>query len=223
MQIEQYSVNEILTKIGDKGNKFFVILKGQVGVFVKNEDQLTMINVCKEGEGMGELSIISNKARMATLICLTDCVISTLTASQYKRYIMQNDIYRINNLVALCDKVSIFDSLNRPAKIMLMLCMNEVEFIRKQIIYKQAQQAKNLYIIIEGSIKLSIKQGQKQKTLCVISQNEILGDLMGQEWYQETAECESQNCRLMSINKKTKFYNQQVHWEFYRKLRKVVK
>ncbi|CAD8089322.1 unnamed protein product [Paramecium primaurelia] len=203
MQIEQHSVNEVLTKIGDKGNKFYVILKGLVGVFVRNEDQLTMINVCKEGEGMGELSIMSNKSRMATLVCLTDCVISTLTASQYKRYVMQNDIQRINNLVDLCDKVSLFNSLNRQVKIMLMLCMKEVEIVRKQIIYKQAQQAKNLYIIIEGSIKLCLKEGSKQKTLCVISDNEIFGDLMGKEVYQETAECESQSCRLLMISRKT--------------------
>ena len=48
-----------------------------------------------------------------------------------------------------------------------------------------------MYIIIEGSIKLCLKEGSKQKTLCVISDNEIFGDLMGKEVYQETAECES--------------------------------
>ena len=38
MQVEKYSVNEILTNIGDKGNKFYVILNGLVGVFVRNDD-----------------------------------------------------------------------------------------------------------------------------------------------------------------------------------------
>lgn len=69
---------------GSQGTKFYVILKGSVGVlvpkygnFTKHNDFLE-IKVLKTGESFGELALISKKTRSASILCKEDCYFAVL-------------------------------------------------------------------------------------------------------------------------------------------------
>lgn len=81
---------------GDPGTTFYVILKGSVGIRVLSkteegvEPQLREVRVMKAGESFGELSLIKNMPRAATIVCKEDCSFAVLEKSYYKQILSTN-------------------------------------------------------------------------------------------------------------------------------------
>ena len=68
-KLKTFMAGEILAMEGEKSNKFFVLLEGKIGVYRSN----TKINEFeKEGTIIGELSMILNQPRTASIKALTD-------------------------------------------------------------------------------------------------------------------------------------------------------
>lgn len=89
MQIESISENKDVFRKGEYGDKFYIILQGEVGVWVpvphivqkiENEEIVTVtememreVKSLSMGESFGEQALIYSKPRMATIRCKADC------------------------------------------------------------------------------------------------------------------------------------------------------
>jgi len=66
--LKAFMKDEIIVKEGDKSKEFFILVEGKVGVF-KGDKKLTEFD--KEGTILGELSMILNKPRTASMKALS--------------------------------------------------------------------------------------------------------------------------------------------------------
>lgn len=66
--LKSFMKDEIIVKEGDKSKEFFILVDGKVGVF-KGDKKITEFD--KEGTILGELSMILNKPRTASMKALT--------------------------------------------------------------------------------------------------------------------------------------------------------
>jgi CRP-like cAMP-binding protein len=77
--------------LGELGTTFYVVLKGAVGVLInpqgnKHVDgQMREVKVIQAGEAFGELALIKNMPRAASIICKQDCHFGVLDKSHYKK------------------------------------------------------------------------------------------------------------------------------------------
>lgn len=90
--------------VGDAGSKFYIILKGLVGVLVpKNGEKNVMIQVAELGSGysFGELALITDKPRAATITCKEECHFAVLAKENYLTILGKNGmsivIYIVNS------------------------------------------------------------------------------------------------------------------------------
>jgi len=66
--LKSFMKDEIIVKEGDKSKEFFILVDGKVGVF-KGDKKITEFD--KGGTILGELSMILNKPRTASMKALT--------------------------------------------------------------------------------------------------------------------------------------------------------
>ena len=76
---EQYPRNRVVVHEGDPGDKFFIMVRGRVevlkGVGGNAEKQ---VNRLETGDYFGEIALLKNVPRMATVRTLAPCVFLTL-------------------------------------------------------------------------------------------------------------------------------------------------
>ena len=68
--MKNYKKDEVISKEGERANCIFVLVDGTVGVF-KNNRKISEYS--KSGEMIGEISMILNRPRTATIKAMTDC------------------------------------------------------------------------------------------------------------------------------------------------------
>lgn len=109
MTIEFFNENDTVFEIGSLGQSFYIILKGSVGVLVNipktietiNEKGeatqtielvLTDVKTLYSGSSFGELALLDNKPRAATIKCKEDCYFAVLNKSAFDN-ILSNLIF----------------------------------------------------------------------------------------------------------------------------------
>jgi len=76
---------------GDQGSKFFIIVRGKVGVTISNHDGGTRrVAVLTEGDYFGEMSLIARAPTNASVETLTPSIFITLQRDQFNRLIRTN-------------------------------------------------------------------------------------------------------------------------------------
>jgi ATP-binding cassette subfamily B protein len=77
---------------GDKGNRFYIIVRGKVDVSAyRGKAEAVHIVTLEDGDYFGEISLLSNIPTTATVTTLTQCIFITLQREQLNKLIQQND------------------------------------------------------------------------------------------------------------------------------------
>ena len=83
MKEEWFSAGNVVMTQGEPGDKFYMIEEGQVQIIKDTKD----IGMLKVGEYFGELALINNAPRAATIKCKTNCKLVTIDRLTFKRLI----------------------------------------------------------------------------------------------------------------------------------------
>ena len=109
MDYEIYKKNEIIFEQGSVGTKFFVILKGSVGVvvnipkiteekmnngtsLVKTELVRTEVKILNGGDSFGELALIDNKPRAATIFSKEETHLAVLDQKHFNNILSKHKL-----------------------------------------------------------------------------------------------------------------------------------
>jgi CRP-like cAMP-binding protein len=82
--------DEHLITEGKTGEIFYIIATGSVGVFLKRKLVDKQVATLLAGEFFGEMSLISDEPRSASVVCLEDGLVYTLLRSTFRKIIMAN-------------------------------------------------------------------------------------------------------------------------------------
>ncbi len=81
---KDYRKGKSIVRQGTHGTSAFLIKKGKVEVWVTDDNgQKKVIVQLKEGDVFGEMAMISNKPRTATVTALEDCQVDVLTQEKF--------------------------------------------------------------------------------------------------------------------------------------------
>ncbi|KAL4463231.1 hypothetical protein ABPG74_007232 [Tetrahymena malaccensis] len=174
---QKCSRGDIVFKQGDQGDKFYLILRGQVKVLVSVKRQLQIpqektdknkkvknekeeqleIKVLKSGETFGELAIIDSKPRGATIVCLEDCDFIVFEKNSFIKILKDQETQKLRNEINQLTKIYLFKdfSLNLLKNLYLLFSVNSYQ--RGDVIYREGEESDKLYIIREGEFKISKK------------------------------------------------------------------
>jgi CRP-like cAMP-binding protein len=82
----EVSVGHVLTKEGDTGQEFFVLVEGTVDVTVKGKS----LGERGAGEFLGEIALLEDTKRTATVTAKTPLRLFVLTRQDFRRLVDQN-------------------------------------------------------------------------------------------------------------------------------------
>lgn len=94
MTIEVFKKDEFVFHFGQRGDKFYVILKGRVKVMIPNDlnslkeelifDNMQEMKILEIGNSFGELALFSNKPRTASILTCEECYLAILKKKDFK-------------------------------------------------------------------------------------------------------------------------------------------
>eukprot|EP00352_Strombidinopsis_acuminata_P003771 CAMPEP_0176385624 /NCGR_PEP_ID=MMETSP0126-20121128/35299_1 /TAXON_ID=141414 ORGANISM="Strombidinopsis acuminatum, Strain SPMC142" /NCGR_SAMPLE_ID=MMETSP0126 /ASSEMBLY_ACC=CAM_ASM_000229 /LENGTH=137 /DNA_ID=CAMNT_0017752097 /DNA_START=370 /DNA_END=783 /DNA_ORIENTATION=+ len=124
-----FKKDEIIIRYGDMGNEYFVMIKGSVEVTVYNpgtnpkdpklEEQVKFKKTLGAGVGFGEIALLYNDKRTATIKALEDCETFVLSADVFKHIIISGKIKR-NLELSFLEKVDMFKNIDKLEKLKLV-------------------------------------------------------------------------------------------------------
>jgi ATP-binding cassette subfamily B protein len=93
---ERYSAGREIVVQGDTGDRFYIIVRGKVTVLRNEGDRVVTVTNLHDGDFFGEMALLSNQPRNATVRCLTGCVCLTLSRDLFERLLSADEEVRRN-------------------------------------------------------------------------------------------------------------------------------
>jgi CRP/FNR family cyclic AMP-dependent transcriptional regulator len=104
--IRKYHANTILINEGDDTNSLFVILEGEVKVFVNDaQGKEAILNLMGEGEYFGELSLLDDAPRSASVMTVKASKLMIITKTEFKRCLNKNPELAYNIIRAFSKQI----------------------------------------------------------------------------------------------------------------------
>ena len=148
--MKMYVLNsgQIIFRQNQPGNNFFIVASGILEVIINDERK----NTINEGQGFGELALMHDTPRTATVRTLTPTHLWGLDRDTFKKLIEDLNVMNYQENKAFIESVPVFASLNQSQKDALVGSLNTLNFPPGQIIVKEGDIGDLLYIVKEGSV-----------------------------------------------------------------------
>lgn len=154
--------NTFSSKINENSQRNRIMRKSTLIDFSEKacEDtyELVEVRVLNSGDSFGELALLNNNPRSATVKCLTECYFAVLTQKEYKKILRIDAERAVKERVSLLKKLPIFSNLTELNLKSLGYALTESTFKKNQVVYTESDPVDYIYIIKSGEFKLSIKE-----------------------------------------------------------------
>ncbi len=96
-----YKAGEAIFRKGDRGDEFFVIQRGRVRILSGNRQLETL----GENEIFGEMALIDDSPRSATVVADTDVTVSPVTEKQYLFLVRHTPFFALKVMRVLAQRL----------------------------------------------------------------------------------------------------------------------
>lgn len=120
------------------------------------KEPMDEVSILGPGEIFGELAIISDKPRAATLVAKTKVVLGVLSKESFQRLIGSFTEKKMNEKIEFLQNLPIFKTWTKIflQKVSFYFSLKKMQW--RQILYKEGSQSFDLYFIKEGDIMVRI-------------------------------------------------------------------
>jgi CRP-like cAMP-binding protein len=228
MTYELYNTNNYVCRIGDPGEKFYVILKGTVRVLVsspQNEDSLVEVNQLADGKSFGEYALLHNQPRIASIQAVVPAHLAVLNKENYLGILGRIESKRTDEIVRFLRRFTVFKKWGKHPIIKISYFFTERTLPRKTVLFKENEQANEIILIKQGELELSkaVKSEKESKMMYFRSRSPphsanvaILGpgETVGEEIL--TSSTHLYTCKVYSFNATILIMSRE---DFYRRVR----
>ncbi len=155
MQIKNVSKNEIVIKQGDDGDVLYVVGDGQLKCYKTKKNsakQEFLLNYNPDGDSFGELALLYNAPRAATIQALTDCTLFSLDRETFNRIVKDAVIQRRQQFKDFLSKIELLDSLTSFEKDKICDCLKIEKFGHNEFIIREGDKGNTFYFVKEGKL-----------------------------------------------------------------------
>ncbi len=166
LTLANYKPNEIIIKQGDIGDCLYYILHGLVAIQLSIQidtgiqDKNQIVNVeknigeLKDGEIFGELALLYNIPRTATIIALTETSLIKIDKIPFNKYLKNLFEGQLLDQIEFLQICPIFNKLPKDLIIKLGIRTNIKKYATGQIILKNDSKCDSIFVIIRGTVKV---------------------------------------------------------------------
>ena len=149
---KRFKKNEYVIKQGDNGDNLYIIESGELiceKVFNEGESP-TYLKTYKEGELFGELALLYNAPRAASIYAKTDCVLWALDRLTFNNIIKESAINKREKYKKFLETVPLLSTVESYELYSICDAIKMEKFEKNQYIIKEGEEGDKFYILDEG-------------------------------------------------------------------------
>ncbi|KAF1316904.1 Agc/pka protein kinase, partial [Globisporangium splendens] len=146
-------VDDVVIKEGDSGDFFYVVESGVFNITVSSSTANDgVVGVAQRGAAFGELALVYNCPRQATIACAKAGRLWALDRVTFRRLVARNQMDQIDECKSALQKVELLKPLTDAQLGQLAEAAQIVTFKKGERIIKKGERGKVLYIIKKGTV-----------------------------------------------------------------------
>ena len=181
MAEKHVKTGEEVIKQGGIGDYFYVVEEGAFDVFVsRNGNPPIKVTEYENGGSFGELALMYNAPRAATVTATKDSVIWALDRVTFRRILMEITSRKLRMYESFLEEVPLLVSLEPYERHKIADALESVTFNEGDVVMKQGDPGENFYIIESGDAEVT--QADEQGVEHVVHKLKK-GDYFGGKFY----------------------------------------
>ncbi|CAD8133964.1 unnamed protein product [Paramecium pentaurelia] len=208
MEEKKYKATETIIKQGDDGDQLFLVDQGLLDCKQRNkQNEEKIVKSYQPGDFFGEMALLYNEKRAATIMAFTDCVLWVLDKETFDTFIKQPVLEKRQRYDGILQKFPILQQIDPYLRQQIADALHVVSFKAEDVVFKQKDKGDYFYLIQEGQLK-AFKKGEEDEDeeQCVFEfcEFDYFGELaMLKEIHrQATIVCET-DCILLGLDKQS--------------------
>ncbi|XP_063895190.1 cGMP-dependent protein kinase, isozyme 2 forms cD4/T1/T3A/T3B-like [Helicoverpa armigera] len=187
----EYAAGSLIIKEGDVGSIVYVMEEGRVEVSRENKYLSTMA----PGKVFGELAILYNCKRTATIKAATDCRLWAIERQCFQTIMMRTGLIRQAEYTDFLKSVPIFKDLSEDTLIKISDVLEETHYQNGDYIIRQGARGDTFFIISKGQVKVTQKppNSNDEKFIRTLTKGDFFGEkaLQGDDLRTANIICDS--------------------------------
>ncbi|KAL4438750.1 hypothetical protein ABPG74_013423 [Tetrahymena malaccensis] len=163
----QQKVEEVLIKKLKKRKKRVISKQNQSPQMVDKMLDLTdeeflqqkfpsfkLVKTFKEWEGFGDIALITQQYRTATMVCKEDCYCITLTRSGFEKVI--GELQRKQKLIQVkfLKQFPFFSGIPKSKLMSILMDFEVMKYSKNKILFEEGQPIQHVFFILEGEVEI---------------------------------------------------------------------
>lgn len=159
MEVCKYKKGDVVIEQGAKGEVLYVIESGELDCFriMKDGEQPTFLKKYQPGEAFGELALLYNAPRAATIISCSDATLYSLDRHTFNFIVKGSAQKKKDSYEAIFKKVGVFSSMDNYERTKLADAVKERRFKTNEYIIRQGDSGDEFFIVTDGQAKCVMK------------------------------------------------------------------
>lgn len=149
--------DEKVIELGDDGDFFYVVDSGKLDCYVKISGEEKMVKTYSNGESFGELALMYNTPRAATIIATEDSVLWALDRQTFRHLVLFKTMKKRNMYEEFLNAIPLLQSLESYERMNLADALQSKSYKAGEVIITQGDDADAFYIIEEGKVVVKVK------------------------------------------------------------------
>jgi cGMP-dependent protein kinase len=148
MKHYRMAAREVVFEQGKPAANFFILATGRLEVVVENRQ----VNIIKPGEGFGELALLHDTPRSATIRTIEPCSMWAVDGKTFRQFLQTVNSQNYVENKAFVNSVQIFASLTDEQRENLVNALTSQQFNSGQKIVNEGDPGELFYIIKDGTV-----------------------------------------------------------------------
>lgn len=154
---------ETVIEQGAVGDYFYIVESGQLDCFINGKK----VTSYSSGGSFGELALMYNAPRAASIVAVTDCTLWALDRVTFRSILMENTARKRRMYERFLEEVPIFKSLEVYERHKIADALDTIQFEDQQVVIREGDVGDNFYLIESGEAVFykSLPDGTQQEVM----------------------------------------------------------
>ena len=152
VEVKNFNSMDMVIKQGDDGYELYIVGSGKLKCYKRFPDKTedTYLKTYEAGEVFGELSLLYNAPRAASIQAIEPATLYSLDRETFNHIVKQSATENRNKYEEFLSQVEVLQTLDKYERSKLCDCLKILTFEPNQRIITEGEKGNTFYLIIEG-------------------------------------------------------------------------
>ncbi|CAD8047856.1 unnamed protein product [Paramecium primaurelia] len=181
MEERSYNAEDWVIKQGDNGDNLYVVDQGELNCFKRfiKDGENKFLKVYYPGESFGELALLYNAPRAASIQCKTDSILFALDRQTFNHIVKDAAMKKREKYVNVLKQIELLSMMDPYERSHVADAIRSANFQKGDFVIREGEQGDIFYMIEEGELiaTKTLIQGQEPVKVFQYKEGDYFGEL----------------------------------------------